>query len=71
MREVPDSNLGLHENTTPYFGGRQLPYTLKYLKVAKQYELEVCADGGETSKNDVDVLLAAGADMVQGASLEQ
>lgn len=68
MREVPDSNLGLHENTTSYFGGRQLPYTLKYLKVAKQYGLEVCAGGGVTSKNDVDLLLATGADMVQVAS---
>lgn len=68
MREIPDSNLGLHEGTTSYFGGRQLPYTLRYLKVAKQYGLEVCAGGGVTSKEDVDLLLATGADMVQVAS---
>lgn len=68
MREIPDSNLGLREGTTSYFGARQLPYTIKYLKIAKQYGLEVCAGGGVTSKNDVDLLLATGADMVQVAS---
>lgn len=68
MRENPDPNLGLHEDTTSYFGKRQLPHTLRYLKIAKQYGLEVCAGGGVTSKEDVDLLLASGADMVQVAS---
>lgn len=68
MREDPDSSLGLHKGTTSYFGSRQFPYTLKYLKVAKQYGLEVCAGGGITSKSDVEQLLAAGADMIQTAS---
>lgn len=68
MRENPDISLGLHEGTTSYFGKRQLPYTLNYLKAAKRYGLEVCAGGGITSKNDVDLLLAEGADMIQVAS---
>lgn len=68
MRENPDPRLGLHEGTTSYFGKRQLPYTFKYLKAAKQQGLEVCAGGGVTSKKDVDLLLSAGADAVQVAS---
>lgn len=68
MREDPDCSLGLHRGTTSYFGKRQFPYTLMYLKAAKEYELEVCAGGGVTSKNDVDQLLNAGANMVQTAS---
>lgn len=68
MRETPNSNLDLHKGTTSYFGWRQFPYTLRYLKIAKQYGLEVCAGGGVTSKADVDLLLALGADMVQVAS---
>lgn len=68
MREDPDSSLGLHKGTTSYFGSRQFPHTLRYLNVAKQYELEVCAGGGVTSKSDVHKLLDTGADMVQVAS---
>lgn len=68
MREDPDYRLGLHKGTTSYFGSRQLPHTLRYLKVAKQYELEVCAGGGITSKSDVEQLLTAGANMIQVAS---
>lgn len=68
IREDPDERLGLNKGTTSYFGYRQFPYTLKYLKVAKSYGLEVCAGGGVTSKDDVDKLLLNGADMVQIAS---
>lgn len=68
MREDPPTELGLHKGTTSYFGSRQLPYTINYLKVAKMHGLEVCAGGGVTSKEDVDTLLSLGADMVQIAS---
>lgn len=68
IRENADCRFGLNEGTTSYFGKRQLPYTLRYLKIAKLYGLEVCCGGGVTSKNDVDLLLAEGADMIQVAS---
>ncbi len=68
MREDPDDKLGLHKGTTSYFGPRQLPHTLEYLKIAKQYGLEVCAGGGISSKHDIDVLLSEGADAIQVAS---
>ena len=68
MREDPDEILGLHKGTTSYFGPRQFPYTLEYLRKAKQYGLEVCAGGGVTSRADVETLLFEGADMVQVAS---
>lgn len=68
MREDPDQCFGLHKGTTSYFGHRQLPYTLEYLKAAKEHGLEVCAGGGITSKKDVDRLLYEGADMIQTAS---
>lgn len=68
IREDPDDSLGLHKGTTSYFGPRQLPYTLEYLRVAKQYGFEVCAGGGISSKLDVDLLLYEGANMVQVAS---
>lgn len=68
MREDPDESLGLHKGTTSYFGRRQLPWTIRYLKAAKKFNLEVCAGGGVMSKQDVDTLLALGADMVQTAS---
>lgn len=68
MREDPDESLGLHKGTTSYFGSHQLPWTIRYLKAAKKFDLEVCAGGGVMSKNDVDTLLALGADMVQTAS---
>ncbi len=68
MREDPDVSLGLHKGTTSYFGPRQFPYTIAYLKNAKQYGLEACAGGGVASKRDVEVLLSEGADLVQIAS---
>lgn len=68
MREYPDKDLGLHNGTTSYFGYRQLPWTIEYLKAAKRFDLETCAGGGVVSKKDVDTLLSLGADMVQTAS---
>lgn len=68
MREDPDPALGLHKGTTSYFGPRQFPYTLEYLRNAKQYGLEVCAGGGVSSRHDIDILLAEGANLVQIAS---
>nr|WP_326153091.1 hypothetical protein [uncultured Oscillibacter sp.] len=68
MREDPDRDLGLHKGTTSYFGNRQLPWTIEYLKAAKRCGLETCAGGGVVSKKDVDTLLSLGADMVQTAS---
>lgn len=68
MREDPGGDLGLNSGTTSYFGGRQLPLTIRYLKAAKHCNLEVCAGGGITSKKDVDTLLSLGTDMIQTAS---
>lgn len=68
MREDPDPALGLHKGTTSYFGPRQFPYTLEYLRNAKLYGLEVCAGGGVSSRYDVELLLAKGANLVQVAS---
>lgn len=68
MREAAPSEYGLHEDTTSYFGGRQLPLTRQYLSAAKSCGLAVCAGGGITSKADAELLLSEGADLVQIAS---
>ncbi len=60
--------LGLHKETTSYFGHHQFQCTVKYLETAKKYGLEVCAGGGITSKKDIEYLLKEGADMIQVAS---
>ena len=68
MREIPNQRYGLHPETTSYFGIRQLPYTINYLKTAKQYNFKVCAGGGVNSYNDMKCLLENGADLIQVAS---
>lgn len=68
MREVPPKHFNLHDDTTSYFGPRQFPYTIEYLKTAKKYGLDVCAGGGVSKKADIDALLSLGADMIQVAS---
>lgn len=68
MRENPDEKYNLHQDNTSYFGPRQLPFTLEYLKAAKKQGLFVCAGGGITKREDIDVLIKNGADMIQVAS---
>lgn len=64
---LPD-RFGLHRDTTSYFGGKQLPLTLMYLRHAAEAGLEVCASGGVSGAEDVDLLLENGARLVQTAS---
>ena len=68
MRENPDEKYNLHLSNTSYFGSRELPFTLQYLNVAKKQGLFVCAGGGVAKREDVDVLIESGADMIQIAS---
>ena len=68
MREDPDAKYNLHKGTTSYFGPRQFPHTLRYLKAAKACGLMVCAGGGIAKKEDLLMLLSQGADMIQTAS---
>ncbi len=59
---------GLHRDTTSYFGRKQLPLTLAYLRCAVEAGLEVCAGGGVSCVQDADLLLENGAKLVQTAS---
>ena len=68
MRADPPPGYGLHQGTTSYFGGKQLPVTERYLKAAAERGLCVCAGGGVTSPEDVSRLLSRGAKLVQVAS---
>lgn len=68
MRENPDEKYNLHQDNTSYFGPRQLPFTLEYLKAAKKQGLFVCVGGGIAKREDIDVLIKNGADMIQVAS---
>lgn len=54
--------------TTSCFGGWQLPLTLGYTYTAAQLGFRVCAGGGVTCAEDVQMLLAAGAETVQSAT---
>ena len=68
IREDPDEKYHLHKGATSFFGPRQLPYTLHYLKAAKRYGLEVCAGGGISCRDDMEMLLRHGAEAIQVAS---
>lgn len=68
MREDLPPEYGLHAGTTSYFGGRQLPQTLRYLKAAVRQGLHICAGGGVAVPEDVSLLLSNGAELVQSAS---
>lgn len=54
--------------TTSCFGRWQLPLTLGYTYTAARYGFRVCAGGGVTCAEDVQKLLAAGAETVQSAT---
>lgn len=68
IRFALPERFGLHRDTTSYFGSKQLPLTLDYLRCAVEAGLEVCAGGGVSSAQDVDLLLEHGAKLVQTAS---
>lgn len=68
IREDMPPEYGLHPGTTSYFGGKQLPMTLRYLDAAVRHGLHVCAGGGITSVGDVCLLRERGAELVQTAS---
>lgn len=68
IREDLPPEYGLHPGTTSYFGGKQLPMTLRYLDAAVRHNLCVCAGGGVTSVGDVCLLRERGAELVQTAS---
>lgn len=62
------ARFGLHPETTSYFGRKQLPLTMHYLRHAVDYGLEICAGGGVGGAEDADLLLANSAKLVQTAS---
>lgn len=68
IRFALPKRFGLHSETTSYFGRKQLPLTLDYLRCAVKYGLEVCAGGGVACVEDVDALMQNGATLVQTAS---
>lgn len=68
IREDLPPEYGLHQGMTSYFGGRQLPVTLRYLDAAVRHGLSACAGGGVTSPQDVRLLREKGAELVQVAS---
>lgn len=68
VREMPPGCCGLHPETTSYFGPRQLPVTMRYLKAAVKQRLHVCVGGGINSPEDVKLLLDMGAETVQTAT---
>ena len=68
MRQDLPPEYGLHQGTTSYFGGKQLPVTLGYLGAAVRHGLAACAGGGVTSPQDVKLLRGKGAELVQVAS---
>lgn len=58
----------LNSETTSCFGRWQLPITIGYTYEAVQHGLKVCAGGGISCADDVQMLLAAGAKTVQSAT---
>lgn len=68
IRCVLPARFGLHQDTTSYFGRKQLPLTLTYLRHAVEAGLEACAGGGVSGAEDVELLLENGAKLVQTAS---
>lgn len=68
IRTALPEKYGLHADTTSYFGSRQLPLTLEYLRHAVRAGLEVCAGGGVCGPKDADLLTDQGAALIQTAS---
>lgn len=68
VRREPPEGSSLHSGSTSWFSREMLPLTLRYLKSAKAFGLEVCAGGGVDSREDVLTLLENGASLVQTAS---
>lgn len=54
--------------STSCFGAWQLPLSLRYAYIARQYGLEVCGGGGITDRSSVMQILSCGAALVQVAS---
>lgn len=54
--------------STSCFGDWQLPLSLHYASIAKQYNLEVCGGGGISNSASVTQMLSCGATLVQVAS---
>lgn len=68
IRFALPARFGLHPETTSYFGQKQLPLTLLYLRQAVKFGLEACAGGGIGSPEDADLLTENGAKLIQTAS---
>lgn len=67
---VTDSSDGstLPFSSTSCFGAWQLPLSLRYAYIARQYGLEVCGGGGITDHSSVIQMLSCGTALVQVAS---
>lgn len=68
IRQDAPAMHGLHPGATSCFGKFQLPLTMRYLDLAVQHNLKVCAGGGVDSARDVKQLLQHGATWIQIAS---
>ena len=55
-------------SSTSCFGAWQLPLSLRYAYIARQYGLEICGGGGVTDHSSVAQMLSCGAALVQVAS---
>lgn len=67
VTDTPDG-FSLPFSTTSLFGEWQLPISLRYTYIAKQYGLAVCGGGGVSNRSSVMQMISAGADLVQIAS---
>lgn len=67
VTDTPDGS-SLPFSSTSLFGGWQLPLSLHYTYIAKQYGLDVCGGGGVTNRSCVTQIMSVGADLVQIAS---
>lgn len=61
-------NTSLPVSSTSCFGDWQLPLSLHYASIAKQYGLEICGGGGISNSTSVTQMLSCGAALVQVAS---
>lgn len=64
----PNKPFELPFESTSYFGTWQLPLSLHYTYIAKQYGLEICGGGGIDTQLDANKMLTCGASLIQVAS---
>lgn len=67
VTDAPNGS-SLNFSSTSCFGAWQLPLSLHYAYIAKQYGLEICGGGGISNQASVSQMLTCGVSLVQAAS---